>query len=114
DGIVFVADSDPGREFANQYSLLTLQENLKRQGKRLADLPLVFQWNKRDVANPIPVSALQSSLNPTGAPSIEAIASRGVGVWQTKRLILQQTLLHLRAQQQRQRPVYPTARREVG
>ncbi len=49
DGIVFVADSLVSRKEANIESLHNLEENLSDYGLSLSDMPLVFQWNKRDL-----------------------------------------------------------------
>lgn len=83
DGVIFVADSSPGREESNLLSWEDLLLSLEEQGRTVADLPLVFQWNKRDVDGAVPVSVLERSLNRAGAPAIEAVASRGDGVVET-------------------------------
>ncbi|MCB9675657.1 MAG: gliding-motility protein MglA [Alphaproteobacteria bacterium] len=96
DGIVFVADSSPDREDANLVSYEDMLRNLDRNRKTLADVPHVFQWNKRDVPRPIPVSVLQRQLNPHGAQSFEAVAIRGDGVWETQSSLLQQVFESVR------------------
>src|SRR5258706_5123765 len=70
DGIVFVSDSQIVRADANLESLENLRENLADQGRELARLPLVFQHNKRDLPDLLPVEELDSMLNPFSAPSI--------------------------------------------
>src|SRR4051812_786972 len=55
DGVVFVADSQAGAMLQNQESLKNLEENLQDQGIRFDRFPLVFQWNKRDVPEPVSV-----------------------------------------------------------
>jgi signal recognition particle receptor subunit beta len=79
DGIVFVADSQVDRMEENLDSLKSLDVNLREQGYDLRVLPLVFQFNKRDVPNPIPKSVLHEQLNTYGAPEVEAIAVKGSG-----------------------------------
>lgn len=96
DGVVFVADSDPRREEANLIAHRNMIENFKALGMSLNDMPIVYQWNKRDVRNPLPVSMLEEQLNWRKAPSFEANARDGVGVWETEREILTQTLRSLR------------------
>lgn len=83
DGIVFVADSRVERMEDNLESLKSLDLNLREQGYDMRVLPLVFQYNKRDVPNPVPVKVLHDQLNPFGAPEIEAVAVKGVGVFDT-------------------------------
>ncbi len=80
DGVVFVADSQSDRFEANLESMRNLEENLRDQAVALVDMPLVMQYNKRDVPNITPVSELEDALNPRGVPSFEsvAIANRGV------------------------------------
>ncbi|MHC4201427.1 MAG: GTP-binding protein, partial [Planctomycetota bacterium] len=51
DGIVFVADSNPEMRDENIESLENLAENLEENGLNINDMPLVFQWNKRDLPN---------------------------------------------------------------
>lgn len=96
DGVVFVADSDPQREQANITALANLEENLAHHGVALADVPVVFQWNKRDVAGALPVGLLEETVNDRGAPSFEAVAIRGEGVWETERAILKAALKAVR------------------
>ncbi len=80
DGVVFVADSHPQRMASNVESLEDLEANLQQQGMKLADLPLVIQFNKRDLDGATSFSELQSALNPDGREAFEAVAIRGEGV----------------------------------
>ena len=64
DGIVFVADSQDFAVDANLESLQNLEDNLKRQGIRIREIPVVMQYNKRDLPNAAPLSELQAALNP--------------------------------------------------
>jgi hypothetical protein len=80
DGIVFVADSQQAMLDANRESLQNLRENLSELGLKLEDIPLVFQWNKRDLKNITPVEVLEANLNPVGPdgskrPSFSASAA---------------------------------------
>src|SRR6516162_1183270 len=63
DGIVFVADSQRPRREANIESFQNLQENLPEQGLSLERLPHLIQYNKRDMADLLPVSELDGLLN---------------------------------------------------
>jgi len=83
DGLVFVADSEPGRMAENIESLQNLRDNLQELGMNPDALPLVMQWNKRDLPNCLPVAELETRLNPRGLPSFEACALTGEGVYET-------------------------------
>ena len=63
DGIVFVADSQREMLQANQESLANLRENLAEQGKNIDDIPMVIQYNKRDLFNAMPVEELDRFLS---------------------------------------------------
>jgi signal recognition particle receptor subunit beta len=96
DGIVFVADSAPNRLRANAESLRNLRENLRDYGSELADVPLVLQFNKRDLPNALPTAMLATVLNPDGAlTSLEASAVSTEGVMETLRAVSQQVLAKL-------------------
>ncbi len=82
DGIVFVSDSQIVRADANLESLENLRENLADQGRDLATLPLIFQHNKRDLPDLLPVEELDSMLNLFGAPSIPTSATNGAGIYE--------------------------------
>ena len=83
DGFVFVADSQRERMEANQESLYNLKDNLLEFDKYIKDIPLVLQYNKRDVPSALSVEALQHTLNPRGVPFYEASAIHGQGVFNT-------------------------------
>ncbi|MBW2416531.1 MAG: GTPase domain-containing protein [Deltaproteobacteria bacterium] len=84
DGVVFVADSQEERFEANLESLDNLKENLREQGYDIGDVPLVLQYNKRDLPNAVPLDELEEALNPTGKlPFFEASAQTGKGVFET-------------------------------
>jgi len=97
DGIVFVADSQAQMLAANVESLRNLEANLAELGLDLRNLPLVFQWNKRDLAGIVPVDVLERELNPGQRPSFCSIASDGSGVFETLKGITRQTLVHIQA-----------------
>jgi mutual gliding-motility protein MglA len=83
DGVVFVADSQVERLESNLESLENLEANLAEQGDRLGRLPFILQYNKRDLPNVLAIEALQAALNPRNAPWFEAVATQGIGVFET-------------------------------
>lgn len=96
DGIVFVADSQKPMEEANRTSYENLLENLTELGLEVGDVPLVFQYNKRDLPNILSVDELNESLNQLSRPFVEAAALEGRGVFETLKEISKQTLVKLR------------------
>ncbi|MFZ2446732.1 MAG: ADP-ribosylation factor-like protein [Syntrophobacteraceae bacterium] len=97
DGVVFVADSLRVQKSKNVESLDNLAENLKNEGLEIDRIPLVFQYNKRDlVQSNIPllsIEELESDLNATlTAPKFEASAISGAGVYETLREISKRTI----------------------
>ncbi len=97
DGVVFVADSQAPMREANIESLRDLEENLGNMGIELKKVPLVLQYNKRDLPNLIPVEDLNNDLNWYGAPFVEASAINGTGVFDTLKGISRITLHSLKA-----------------
>jgi mutual gliding-motility protein MglA len=95
DGIVFVADSQDFALDANLESLQNLEDNLKRQGIRLREIPLVLQYNKRDLPNALAVPELDSEINKLRVPAFESVATTGLGVEETLKGITQLVLSHL-------------------
>jgi len=84
DGIVFVVDSQSFRVDDNIESIHNLSENLRRQGDDPDRLPLVVQYNKRDLPASMPVEELRAVLGvPEGTPEVEATATTGAGVFPT-------------------------------
>jgi signal recognition particle receptor subunit beta len=81
DGIVFVADTQSGRLDSNFESLEDLNANLAEQGRKLSALPHVFQWNKRDLPDLVPLDELDRRLNLFGVPSQPTVATTGKGVF---------------------------------
>jgi hypothetical protein len=87
DGVVFVADAQRDRLADNLQSLRELAQNLKNQGKRLVDYPLVMQYNKMDLPTALPTPVLDRYLNTIKVPRYEASAVHGQGVFETLRAV---------------------------
>jgi signal recognition particle receptor subunit beta len=96
DGIVFVADSQIERHDANLDTLDDMIENLKDYKIDIEEIPLVFQYNKRDLPNILPVEVLRRDLNRWNRPDFEAIAIKGIGVLETFKEITKQVLRKLK------------------
>ncbi len=93
DGVVFVVDSQEAQLSNNVESIRNLYRNLALQGDDPDRLPLVVQYNKRDLPTALPCATLQEELGvPSEVPQFESIAIRGVGVFETLKTISKATL----------------------
>lgn len=95
DGLVFVADSQRDKMEENVESLANLEENLNYYGKSMKTMPLVIQYNKRDLPDVTPVSEMEQILNPDAYPYFEAVATTGEGVLQTLTKVTKMVLKHI-------------------
>jgi len=95
DGIVFVADSQTAKMDENIESLSNMYENLKENGIDRNEIPIVMQYNKRDLPEVASIEELEKTLNSDGLPYVEASAVSGAGVFDTlkriTKLVLEQT-----------------------
>ena len=96
DGVVYVGDSQLERMEANIESLENLRSNLQEQGYDLDKLPYVVQYNKRDLPNAMSMADLEEALNPTKVPVYEAVAPKGIGVFDTLKSVAKLVLTELR------------------
>ena len=99
DGVIFVADSQPGRREANIESLENLILNMEQNGLSIETVPYAVQYNKRDVPDALPVEELRGDLNPGGVPDYEASAVQGLGVFETLKGISRMVLQNLATKQ---------------
>ncbi|HSN67952.1 MAG TPA: GTPase domain-containing protein, partial [Thermoanaerobaculia bacterium] len=95
DAVVFVADSQPSMVESNRESFDNLMENLKENEIDTNDLPIVIQYNKRDIPGVLPVEELEERLAFEGYPWKEASAIKGEGVMETFALVSKITAKHL-------------------
>ena len=98
DGVVFVADSKRGKMDENIESLKNLEENLKEHGLSFDTLPVVLQYNKRDLPEVYSVEELEQELNPGDFPHVEAVARSGEGVFPTLKKLAGMVLQSLNQQ----------------
>jgi len=95
DGVVFVADSQVERLDANIESMHNLYENLAEYGLDLREIPFIIQYNKRDLPNTSSLQELEAQLNPNKVPHFEAVATRGIGVFDTLKAVSKQVIKSL-------------------
>ena len=96
DGLVFVADSQRYMLDQNKDSLLDLKRNLKANGLDYATIPMVLQYNKRDLPDCLSVQDLEQALNDRKVPYFEASAFKGIGVVETLKAITMSVFKHVR------------------
>ncbi|MEP6802639.1 MAG: ADP-ribosylation factor-like protein, partial [Acidobacteriota bacterium] len=104
DGIVFVADSQWTMLPKNLESWQNLKDNLKANGVSFEGIPVVIQYNKRDLSDILSVDALQEALGLSSYPFVEAVASAGRGVTETFKLISKLTFVDLLRRLQGRKP----------
>jgi signal recognition particle receptor subunit beta len=81
---------------ANIESLENLRTNLAEQGYSLDKIPYVVQYNKRDMPSIAPLEELRPLLNPTNVPDFEAVATNGLGVFDTLKAVAKLVLTELK------------------
>jgi signal recognition particle receptor subunit beta len=96
DGIVFVVDSQAEKLDENIESQQNLKDNLAEYGYDIDSIPMVIQYNKRDLPNAMEISELQKLLNPKVLPHFEAVAPTGDGVFKTLKAISKMVLEEIR------------------
>jgi mutual gliding-motility protein MglA len=109
DGVIFVADSQMDRQRANMQALQNLEANLRLNGSSLDHLPVVMQYNKRDVPNAAPVEYLEFLLNNRERRfiSFEAEAKKGRNVVATLNAVSHAVLTNFRNQMMARHPPSP-------
>jgi signal recognition particle receptor subunit beta len=108
DGVVFVADSGPDKVQENLESFQNLEENLAEYGYKKESIPIIIQYNKRDLPNALPIEELQRLINKYNLPWSEAVAYKGVGVFDSLKLIGKIVIDYLNKKYSRQ-PSRPAA-----
>jgi mutual gliding-motility protein MglA len=96
DGVVFVADSQQERMEANIESIRNLEQNLKEHGFDLTTIPYALQFNKRDLPTVAPADDMYRTLNYKREPTFEAVATSGLGVFDTLKSVAKQILIELK------------------
>jgi mutual gliding-motility protein MglA len=101
DGLVFVVDSQWSMLSHNLECFQNLKDNLHEEKVLLETLPVVIQYNKRDLPSALSVEALQDSLGFHSYPYVETVASEGAGVIETFKLVSKLTFVDLLRRLQR-------------
>lgn len=100
DGVVFVADSSPARINDNHESWLDLDHYLTEMNLPIGKIPLVVQYNKRDLADAAPITSLRHSLGSGEFQEFEAVAFNGEGVFITLKTIVNDVIFQVQKELQ--------------
>ena len=95
DGIIFVANSSRDERENNIQSFNNMIQNLKEYNLNLNNIPIILQYNKRDLDNILSFEELEKDINQAGYPSFEAVAVQGQGVFATLKAISNSILANL-------------------
>jgi hypothetical protein len=87
DGVVFVVDSAADKLQENLESFKNLEENLAEYGYQRENIPIIIQYNKRDLPNAMSVDKLNTAINKYGLPWNESIAVQGKGIFESLKII---------------------------
>src|SRR4029453_11657433 len=85
--VCFVAGSQEAMLDANLESYENMRQNLEANEIDADEIPVVLQYNKRDLPNALPIESLNERMNPLNAPFYEAVAVKGVGVEDTLKAV---------------------------
>lgn len=96
DGVVFVADSQRYRMNENRDNFISLANYLRGMGNDLALFPLVIQTNKQDLPNVWKPDQLIRYLGTNGVPHFGSVATRGDGVFETLKAIINVVVHNIR------------------
>jgi signal recognition particle receptor subunit beta len=117
DGVVFVIDAQRDRIDENLASFDELRGSLAAYGRSLSDVPLVFQYNKRDLSDPFALEELHRKLDVRGVAAFESVATEGRAVLQALTTASKAVIRHLRyrepATASAPRPALPQASVEL-
>lgn len=95
DGIIFVANSSRSERENNIQSYNNMIQNLKEYNLNLNNIPIILQYNKRDLDDVLSFEELESDINEAGHPSFEAVAVEGQGVFATLKAVSNSILANL-------------------
>jgi small GTP-binding protein len=98
DGVVFVADSQVIMREQNNESFTNLKKNLKLNNLQFDKMPLIFQFNKRDLKEILPLSALNKDLNPDNKSFFPTVATNGENVLEGLHAVIKLVIMHLKNQ----------------
>lgn len=96
DGVVFVADSQIERMESNLESLKSLERILIENSYEISQLPIVMQWNKRDLTNIFTTEEMNQYYNKWNFSQVESVAINGEGVFESFKTLSKLVLMNLK------------------
>ncbi len=96
DGIVFVADSQKELRDQNIESFGNLKENIKENSISLDEIPLIFQFNKRDLRDILTIDSMNKDLNGENRPFFPTIATTGENIHEALHAIMKMVIIYLK------------------
>ena len=96
DGVVFVADSQVVMREQNSSSFQNLKENLKANKISFEEIPLIFQYNKRDLKEILPIEVLNKDLNPDNKPFFPTVGTTGENILEALHTIMKMVIIYLK------------------
>lgn len=91
DGVAFIADSQRSEADANRESFLNLKKNLEENGIDPERIPIIIQFNKRDLDDIRTDDELAAIAKQSRETIFKAVATRGYGVMQTLTGLIRET-----------------------
>ena len=96
DGVVFVVDSQKDKMEANKESMNKLKQYLSEEGLSLEKIPMVMQYNKRDLQDIHSIMHIRTALNYYNHPDFSACAEKGQNVFEPLKTLLKMVLTVLK------------------
>jgi signal recognition particle receptor subunit beta len=96
DGIIFVADSQRPRKESNIESLENLCNHLESQNDQISKVPIVLQYNKRDLPGTMTLEEMDQDLRIYPWDRFDAVAPKGIGVFESLKSVAKQILIELK------------------
>lgn len=96
DGIVFVADSQVVMREKNIESFRNLKKNLDLNNLSLSEIPLIIQYNKRDLREILPIDDLNRDINQENRTYFPTVATSGENIYQTLKEIMRMVIIYLK------------------
>lgn len=96
DGVVFVADSQVIMKDQNIEAYDNLKENLKANNIAYSEIPIILQFNKRDLKEILPIDNLNEDINQENRPFFPTIATTGENIHEALHTIMKMVIIYLK------------------